>query len=149
MQSAAPEAIIIRTSAFFGPWDRYNFVHDVRTRLQRYETIAVANNLVISPTYVPDLVNVSLDLIIDKGRGIWHLANEGAITWADLAYSVANAFDLDTGLIQPVTHKELAYAADRPTYSVLATNKGYLLPTLENALQRYIAEGRKEARQVA
>jgi dTDP-4-dehydrorhamnose reductase len=149
VQSAAPEAIIIRTSAFFGPWDRYNFIYDVRARLQRYETMAVANNLVISPTYVPDLVNACLDLLIDKEEGIWHLANEGAITWADLAYSIANAFDLDTALIQPVTHKELGYAAARPTYSVLGTNKGYLLPTLENALQRYIAEGRKEARQVA
>ncbi len=23
----APDALIIRTSAFFGPWDQYNFVH--------------------------------------------------------------------------------------------------------------------------
>ena len=23
-----PQALVIRTSAFFGPWDRYNFVHN-------------------------------------------------------------------------------------------------------------------------
>jgi len=39
----------------------------------------------VSPTYVPDLVNVALDLLIDGTDGIWHLANEGDISWSELA----------------------------------------------------------------
>ena len=27
MRDAHPGALVVRTSAFFGPWDRYNFVH--------------------------------------------------------------------------------------------------------------------------
>ena len=34
----------------------------------------------VSPTYVPDLVNTCLDLLIDKGKGIWHLTNSTAVT---------------------------------------------------------------------
>ena len=30
----------------------------------------------VSPTYVPDLVHASLDLLIDGEHGLWHLANE-------------------------------------------------------------------------
>jgi hypothetical protein len=29
-------------------------------------------------------VNTSLDLLIDGERGVWHLANAGAVTWAEL-----------------------------------------------------------------
>src|SRR3712207_8890966 len=44
-----------------------------------------ANDTVVSPTYVPDLVNACLDLLIDEESGVWHLANSGALTWAELA----------------------------------------------------------------
>jgi dTDP-4-dehydrorhamnose reductase len=39
----------------------------------------------VSPTYIVDLVNVSLDLLIDGEEGIWHLANAGEISWKALA----------------------------------------------------------------
>ncbi|MDQ6608611.1 MAG: sugar nucleotide-binding protein, partial [Bacteroidota bacterium] len=55
-------SLIIRTSAFFGPWDEYNFVHYVRKSLSQYERVYVANDVIISPTYVPHLVNAALDL---------------------------------------------------------------------------------------
>jgi dTDP-4-dehydrorhamnose reductase len=87
-------ALIIRTSAFFGPWDEFNFVHYVRKSLSQYERVHVANDVVISPTYVPHLVNATLDLLMDDECGIWHLANNGELTWADLAYEVAGRFRL-------------------------------------------------------
>ncbi|HEX8313894.1 MAG TPA: SDR family oxidoreductase, partial [Flavisolibacter sp.] len=68
---ANPNALVIRTSAFFGPWDEYNFAHYVRKSLLNEETICVVKDVHISPTYVPDLVNVSLDLLVDDEKGIW------------------------------------------------------------------------------
>ncbi|RDC63494.1 dTDP-4-dehydrorhamnose reductase [Adhaeribacter pallidiroseus] len=35
--------------------------------------IVLAEDLIIAPTYVPDLVHACLDLIIDEEKGIWHL----------------------------------------------------------------------------
>jgi dTDP-4-dehydrorhamnose reductase len=58
------------------------------------QEITVANDVVISPTYVPDLVHASLDLLIDGEKGLWHLANNGALTWADLARETARVYDL-------------------------------------------------------
>ena len=145
----APSSLIIRTSAFFGPWDEYNFVHYVNKQLQQDESIRVAKDVFISPTYVPDLVHTTLDLLIDKEAGIWHLANQGAITWADLAYHVAEKLDLDKSLIHAVAAHEMNYVARRPNYSVLASERGHLLPSLENALERYLFEEAKEKRKIA
>jgi dTDP-4-dehydrorhamnose reductase len=86
---ADPTALVIRTSAFFGPWDEHNFVTRAMRLLQLGQSCIAAEDAVVSPTYVPDLANASLDLLIDEGSGIWHLTNGGAITWAELARMVA------------------------------------------------------------
>ena len=145
----APSSLTIRTSAFFSPWDEYNFVHYVRKNLQQYEPVYVANDIFISPTYVPDLVNATLDILIDKEKGIWHLANQGSVSWAELAYTIAAHFDLDKSLIHDLCAADLKYPARRPHYSVLGSERGHLLPTLENALDRYLHEEMREKRQVA
>ena len=45
----------------------------------------------MTPTYVPDLVNTCLDLLIDRECGVWHLSNGDAMSWADLARRAAAA----------------------------------------------------------
>ena len=133
-------SLLVRTSAFFGPWDQYNFVHWVENSLNNKQTIPVANDVYISPTYVPDLVNTTLDLMIDDEKGIWHLANKGAITWSDLAFEIAHQIDADTSYIQSVSVDDMNLQAKRPKYSVLGSEKGILLPSLDNAISRYFAE---------
>jgi dTDP-4-dehydrorhamnose reductase len=130
-------ALIIRTSAFFNTWDEYNFAHFAIKLLSEGQQFTVSGNTHISPTYVPDLVNATLDLLIDDEQGIWHLVNAGAITWADFAFEIANRAHLDTRFVNVVPETEMNRPARRPVYSVLATEKGYTLPTLENALERF------------
>jgi dTDP-4-dehydrorhamnose reductase len=135
-----PEALVIRTSAFFGPWDKYNFVTAALNSLSEERVFSAADDALISPTYVPDLVHASLDLLIDGERGIWHLANGGELTWAELARRVATLAGLDASLIDARPLDDLAYLAPRPVYSVLNSQRGTLLPSLENALSRYLRE---------
>jgi dTDP-4-dehydrorhamnose reductase len=146
---ACPSALMVRTSAFFGPWDEYNFLSYVRKSLSQYQPINVAGNILISPTYVPDLVHASLDLLIDEVEGIWHMANRGQISWSELAHEVASNFDLDRGLIQSLTNEEMNYTAPRPDNSVLTSERGQLLPTLEEALGRYFHGQKRTQRKVA
>lgn len=135
-----PDALVVRTSAFFGPWDQYNFAHFVRQSLQHEETIQVASDAVISPTYVPDLVHATLDLLVDQEKGIWHLANEGELSWSDFACEIADRFGLNRKYIKATSTEEFQFAARRPLYSVLSSSRGILLPKLENALRRYTEE---------
>jgi dTDP-4-dehydrorhamnose reductase len=137
---ALPTALIIRTSAFFSPWDEYNFVTAALNSLSAGRVFAAADDVTISPTYVPDLVNASLDLLIDGERGIWHLANSDELTWAELARRVVALAGLDASLVDARPLETLSPLASRPVYSVLGSERGRLLPPLENALSRYWRE---------
>lgn len=136
----APDALMVRTSAFFGPWDRHNFItcllHDLR---QGNHCIAAADQYV-SPTYVPDLVQACLDLLIDGESGIWHLANRGALSWAEFALLAADMAGLNRRLVQPCSTESLNQSALRPGYSALGSERGSLMPCLEDGMARYFKE---------
>ena len=132
-----PDALVVRTSAFFGPWDEYNFAHHVITSLKDDQLFTATDDVYISPTYVPDLVNSSLDLLIDEEKQIWHISNAGETSWYDLAREVAGRAGLNKKLIQPRSLQHMQYPAPRPAYSVLKSEKGLHLPKLDNALERF------------
>jgi dTDP-4-dehydrorhamnose reductase len=135
-------ALVIRTSAFFGPWDQHNFLTVALNQLIRGERFAAARDIFISPTYVPDLVNACLDLLIDNETGIWHLSNHTEISWFEFAKLAARMDGLDTRLVDPHASNELAYKAARPKYGVLGTERCRVMPPMEDAMARYIRERR-------
>jgi dTDP-4-dehydrorhamnose reductase len=137
VQMLHPDALVVRTSAFFGPWDRYNFVTQTLCQLAAGEQVLAADDAVISPTYVPDLVNASLDLLFDNAHGLWHLANHGATSWAKLARTVAQLAGYDPAQVASCPTCALNLAAQRPLYSVLASERGLRLRSLDEALAAY------------
>jgi dTDP-4-dehydrorhamnose reductase len=137
MLAIARNALVVRTSAFFGPWDEYNFVTLLLAALVRGETFPAIADCIISPTYVPDLVNATLDLLIDEEHGIVHLANEGAMSWYEFGCKAAAAAGLDESSIVPISIAEASLVAPRPPYSAL-TSKLRIMPSLEDALERYL-----------
>ncbi|MCP2014112.1 dTDP-4-dehydrorhamnose reductase [Deinococcus sp. HSC-46F16] len=134
---ALPEALVIRTSAFFGPWDPYNFAAHVVRELGAGRVLRAADDQVVSPTYVPDLTRAVLDLLIDGERGVWHLANPGAVSWADFARMVADVTGLDAGLVEGVPTAELGLPALRPAFSALGSERGEVMPSFVDALGRW------------
>lgn len=132
-----PATLVIRTSSFFSPWDQFNFVTDTLVNLKEGRKVTAAIDVFISPTYVPDLVHEVLDLLLDNESGIFHIANRGEITWAELALKVAQMAGCDETLVNAKPLNKIRLKAKRPFYSVLQSEKGIKLPTLENALQRY------------
>jgi dTDP-4-dehydrorhamnose reductase len=135
----AAGGLMIRTAAFFSPYDPHNFAAQVLRTLTAGQELAAAEDLTISPTYVPDLVDLTLDLMIDGETGLRHLANEGAVSWAEFARMIAEAVGLDPGLIKPMPAADFDWPARRPAYAALGTERGRMMPSLENALARYAA----------
>jgi dTDP-4-dehydrorhamnose reductase len=128
-----PGALMIRTSAFFGPWDEHNFVYKILRDLACGRRVEACDETVVSPTYVPDLVHACLDLLIDGSAGVWHLANQGAISWYELARRVARDAEIDaTALVRR--------QADKKAITALSTERGILLPSLESATDRCLRE---------
>jgi dTDP-4-dehydrorhamnose reductase len=93
---------------------------------------------VVAPTYVPDLVNVALDLLIDRERGIWHLTSAEAISWAELARRACAEAGVDASGLEVVSADRCGHVARRPAYSALASERAQLLPALNDALRRYV-----------
>ncbi|MGZ5180868.1 MAG: family 1 glycosylhydrolase [Ramlibacter sp.] len=138
--AVAPDTLMVRTAAFFGPWDKHNFVTQALAAMRRGEPWHAAHDQWVSPTYVPHLVQTSLDMLVDGERGLWHLANRGAVSWAQLAEMAAEAAGLDRGLVQRRPGSELGQVACRPRYSALDSERGTVMPTLESGLERYLSE---------
>ena len=134
-----PEALVIRTSSFFGPWDNYNFIYQTLKTLQQKASVTIAGNVYISPTYVPDLVDRTIDLMIDGECGIWHLTNDGTLTWYDLAKHVAERAGFQSSLLVAANIEDMRLQAKRPLFSALKSNRGILMPKLDHALDRFFA----------
>jgi dTDP-4-dehydrorhamnose reductase len=133
-----PASLVVRTSAFFSPWDSHNFITQALRALGRGERFAAANDMTVSPTYVPDLVHACLDLLIDRESGLWHLTNSEPVTWADLAQRAGEMAGMDTAALLALPAGELGHIAARPRYSALHSERAVLLPTLDDALARYV-----------
>jgi len=130
--ATSDKALVVRTSALFGPWDRYNFVWSALNTLASGSVVEASND-VISPTYVPDLVHAALDLLIDGGTGVWHVTNPGEISWRQLAERVARIGGFDPELVVETPDAESLNTA-------LSSERGILLPPLESALDRFFRD---------
>ena len=135
-----PSALVVRTSAFFGPWDAHNFVTVALRVLASGEPFVAASDGRVSPSYVPDLVDATLDLLIGGEGGLRHLANDGSVTWAELATMAAKLVGLDAERVEAVPTARLDLAARRPPDTTLGSARGKLLPPLPDSLERYIHE---------
>jgi dTDP-4-dehydrorhamnose reductase len=86
---------------------------------------------------VPDLVDTTLDLLIDGETGLWHLANGGATTWFEFARQAAEACGERTDLIERVAARDLGWPALRPSFSALASARGSVMRPMPDALAAF------------
>lgn len=142
IQMLLPDALIVRTAAFFGPVDQHDFLTLALREVAAGREVVAAADVVISPTYVPHLADAMLDLLIDGERGIWHLANRGQVSWADFAARAAQDADLDASLVRRVPLAELGLNAPRPPFTALESERGALMPTLESGIAEYLGNSR-------
>jgi dTDP-4-dehydrorhamnose reductase len=134
------DALVVRSAAFFGPWDDANFVTRGLAALRAGEPWRAAGDQIVSPTYVPDLAQAALDLLIDGERGLWHLTNGEAISWADFARRASEHARLDPADVLAIRGIDLGQIAPRPPFCALHSERGLLLPPLDDALSRYLRD---------
>ncbi len=148
MRDAGAIGLIVRTAAFFSASDPHNFAQAVVRELSLGRPFHAAQDAVVSPTYVPDLVEAALDLLIDGETGVRHLANAGAMSWAEFGRAIAQAVGLDPRLVIGRAASSFGWPAPRPAHVALTTERGALMPTLESAIARY-AESVKPTLKIA
>lgn len=110
---------LARTSWVFGRRGR-NFVDTILTRARQGEALQVVVDQRGCPTYAPDLAGVLALLATGRHQGVFHVTNQGACTWHELARVTLELAGLDPGVVGETTSAALARPAPRPANSVLA-----------------------------
>jgi dTDP-4-dehydrorhamnose reductase len=124
-------ALIIRTGRFFDPWGLCKWTTDHLKKIAKGESLVLDNHHIFTAGYLPDLVNASIDLLIDKEKGIWHLTNPGETTEVLIVSTLTKNLRFDVELIHSRRTKSIVH---RPVYTALSSERGVLLPSLESAL---------------
>lgn len=130
-----PGSLIVRTAAFFSPWDPYNFVTAALRSMLAGSPHGVFADVSISPTYVPDLVDTVLDLLIDGESGIWHVVNDGHTTWMELALEAARLAGVD-----PLGLHAIEPPPFIPRFSAMTSMRSILMQPWQDALRNYWQE---------
>jgi dTDP-4-dehydrorhamnose reductase len=110
---------IARTSWVFGRRGR-NFVDTIVGRARDGAPLRVVDDQRGCPTYAPDLAGALARLAVERRQGVYHVTNQGACTWHDLACAAVELAGLDPSAIGTTTTAELGRPAPRPANSVLS-----------------------------
>lgn len=116
--------IIVRPSVLYG-WNpvKLNFVTWGIQELEKGNAINIVKDQFNSPTLADNLAELILELIEKEENGIFHASGSERISRFDFAVKIAKVFDLDKGLIKPITSDQLNWIAKRPMDSSLDTSK--------------------------
>lgn len=136
---------IVRIAWVFG-LNGKNFIKTMLNVGKTHDEVRVVFDQIGTPTYTLDLSRLLVDMAETEKYGYYHATNEGGyISWYDFAVEIFKQAGLNAKVI-PVTTKEYGVSkAVRPFNSRLDKSKlienGFdLLPTWENALERYLME---------
>lgn len=143
VRSLLKRYFLIRTSWVYGIHGK-NFVRTMLRLGSEKPEVRVVDDQIGSPTYAVDLARVICDLIPTEQYGIYHVTNEGYMSWARFAGMILAGSGTSCRVI-PVPSSQYPTPARRPLNSRLSAGKlresGIQpMPTVENALGRYLQE---------
>jgi len=124
LNNLASSWLIARTSTPFGiHLTKKSFPLWVKESLESKKEIPVLVDQFTSPTYVPNLSRMLIEVATRQITGIIHLAGATRISRYDLAELVAEKLNMDKKLLKPISMSEMTWKAKRPKDSSLDVSK--------------------------
>jgi len=115
---------IIRTNVLYGVANsRPDFVRWVINSLRSNKQINIVTDQINNPTYIDDLVSAISKIIEFQRQGIYNIGGRDFLSRYDFTIKIADYFNLDKNLINPIKTVDLNQAAPRPLSSGLITIK--------------------------
>lgn len=109
------------------------------------ETLAFVDDQRGCPTFTADLAVALRRFVVDRRPGLFHMTNQGAVSWYELVRAILECAGHDPGRVRPITTAELdpPRPAPRPANSVLDNAalrlSGLpLLPPYQDSLERLV-----------
>ncbi|HEX5094641.1 MAG TPA: dTDP-4-dehydrorhamnose reductase [Acidimicrobiia bacterium] len=115
---------VVRASWIVGRYGA-NMVKTILRLAGEHETLTFVDDQVGHPTIAADLASMLVRFVDQRLTGIWHVTNQGAVSWYEFAQEVLRATNQDPERVKPITTAELdpPRPAPRPANSVLANAK--------------------------
>jgi dTDP-4-dehydrorhamnose reductase len=115
-----PDATIARISWVCG-YHGSNMVKTILRLAAEHDTLRFVDDQRGHPTFATDAAAAVRRLVADRRPGLFHVTNQGAVTWYEFARAVLVSAGLDPDRVQPIATKDLdpPRPAPRPANSVL------------------------------
>jgi dTDP-4-dehydrorhamnose reductase len=139
-------AFVVRTCGVYGVRPStakgYTFVDRLIKQKRAGEHIRVVADQTVSPTFAADLADGMRALLErDAPPGLYHMVNDGAVTWYDYARAALRGAGLDD-TIEAISHRDWQSSVRRPVFSALENARlreiGITMPSWESGLSRYL-----------
>lgn len=145
------DATVARTAWVCGRYGQ-NMVKTILRLSDEHETLSFVDDQRGHPTIVSDLARQLHTLVIEELTGLYHVTNQGAVSWYEFARAVLKADGQDPDRVQPIATADLkpARPAPRPANSVL-DNRALrlagieLAPDFRESLATLVAQIRADA----
>lgn len=118
-------AIIVRPNVLYGNGEKLtsSFVAWLVGELRQGHPVNIVDDQFNNPTYAKRLAEVVDFLIGEHALGAWHFGSREVVSRYTFALKIADVFELDAGLIHPISTAELGQQAPRPMKSGLICDK--------------------------
>jgi dTDP-4-dehydrorhamnose reductase len=147
VQEEHPEALVLRSSWFFGPWPSTRFPESFLQGMARGEGFRIVSDRLGSPTYLRDLARAIARLAGVPASGIVHFANTGEPTSRyHVLKALADRLGVGTARLQPIpSDLWVEDVAPRPIFSALDPSRyagitGETPRRWQETLEEYVAE---------
>ncbi|MDZ7611645.1 MAG: dTDP-4-dehydrorhamnose reductase [Candidatus Moranbacteria bacterium] len=143
-QNAGGKYYLIRTSKIFGKsaeqeGAKKSFFEVMLSLAKEKNELKVIDSEKSCFTYAPDLARAVKSLVENKHPfGIYHLVNEGAVTWYEGVLELFKIAGINEVKVRPVKPEEFLRPAKRPASSVLLNTKFPKLRRYEEALKDWL-----------
>lgn len=135
VQNLASNWAIARISAPFGIHPtKKSFPIWIKENLDKNQQINVLVDQYTSPTYVPNLSKMLIEITTRQIAGIIHISGASRISRYEMAEMIADKLNLDKKLLNPISTSEMNWIAMRPKDSSLDVS--YANTILQNKPQK-------------
>jgi dTDP-4-dehydrorhamnose reductase len=139
-----PGSTIVRTSWVCG-YHGANMVKTILRLAGEHDALSFVDDQRGHPSFAEDLASMIKLLAVERRPGLFHVTNQGAVSWYEFAQEVLRLAGQDPDRVKPVSTAELQppRPAPRPANSVLDNaalrNEGItLLPDFREPLERLV-----------
>jgi dTDP-4-dehydrorhamnose reductase len=141
-------AYVIRTCGVYGTRTSttkgYTFIDRVVAQARAGEPLRVVNDQTVSPTYAAHLAEGVAQLLQSEAApGLYHMVNEGAVTWYDYAGEALRLAGIDC-VIEPISYTSWNSRVRRPAFSALENTKmhalGIYMPSWRDGIAAYFQD---------